>query len=146
MLVRRAARAFSLLAVLPFVAGCPGATAPTGITVRGTVVSLAGAPVDGARVLVPGHAEQLTDAQGDFTVAEVEPPYDLGAVVGASGDEAVAIYLALSTATPTVALAADDTTRAATAQGNLAFFPAADGSVTVGAFCSTEVTGHTFHV
>lgn len=141
------ARTAAPLALLTLLAGCPsdkedGAT----VTVDGSVVTLEGEAIAGARVRIPGHDEQLTDAAGAFSISGVTPPYDVVAVATQDGWTYVAIYAGLGSTTPIVALEPQGTYRSADASGSLADFTAPTGAVTSAAACSPEVRGYTMNV
>jgi PKD repeat protein len=70
------------------------------ITVEGRVIGLNGRPTAGATVLASGRPTATTDAEGRFTIAAVEPPYDV--VVTDPGEDAAVVYLGLTLERPTL--------------------------------------------
>lgn len=51
--------------------------APRPITVSGTVVDAKDTAVSGVAVIIKGHDPVVTDSAGEFTIADVVPPYDV---------------------------------------------------------------------
>jgi hypothetical protein len=70
---------------------------PPAITVTGSVIALNGTPVSGASVSI-GTANTLSDANGNFTLANVIPPYQVVAVSAKTG----IVYEGLSLTNPTI--------------------------------------------
>ncbi|MEJ2289856.1 MAG: carboxypeptidase-like regulatory domain-containing protein [Deinococcales bacterium] len=88
--------AAALLASIVVLAGCGG---PTIVTVEGTVVDQLQDPVPNATVLVDGHTTS-TAADGTFSVANIQPPYDVA--VSAPGALIVQDFQGLTGASPTL--------------------------------------------
>src|SRR5688500_11356765 len=85
---RRAARLFVVLAALG--TGCGGSGGgggPSLIDILGIVVNGFGVPTPGVQVFVIGHPSTVSDASGQFTVLDVQVPYDVVTVIddGVSG-------------------------------------------------------------
>lgn len=138
------ARLAAPLALLTLLAGCP--SDPEGdstLTVNGTVVTLEGEAIAGARVRIPGHAEQVTDAAGGFSISGVTVPYDVVAVSTQDDWTFAAVYVGLSGSAPVVAIDPQGTRRGSDASGTLADFTAPTGAVTTAIACSAEVHGYT---
>jgi hypothetical protein len=116
-------------AVLLSLAACSSSGNGDGtITVRGAVVSAAGGPVEGARVVVPGRPEATTGADGRFAISGVRAPYTLVAVKAGAQDR-VAIYEGLRRADPVIAVAGQGTVRtSAMPDGTLLDYAPVDGA------------------
>lgn len=85
------------------------------ITVSGALIDLIGRPVPGVGVRV-GDSVALSNADGTFTLADVEPPYTIAVVDGSEVTE----YEDLTTPSPRLQLVKyPETTHTATIQGNL---------------------------
>ena len=79
-------------------------TPPPAITVSGTVVDSAFKKFPGVSVII-GSQNTVTDTNGQFTIANVTPPYDLTALVTiASGAKSASVYRGLSRVDPTISV------------------------------------------
>jgi len=83
------------------------------VTVTGKVLDEDGNPVTAQAVIVAGHPGVGTNDLGEFTVADVAPPYDVAVIIDAS--QTVYIYRGLTIANPTLFMwnQADNQTRLA---------------------------------
>ena len=89
--------ALSAAVLLLLLAGCGPRKTTTSI--QGTVLSGSETPFAGARVLIEGRPLVTTDADGKFTITDVEPPYRI--VVETDSNEFVA-FAGVTTPNPTL--------------------------------------------
>lgn len=88
-------------------------------TVRGTLKTPRGRPLEGLTVLI-GQSTTVSNARGEFTVDNVPPTYDLLVLPNASkGAASTHLYTGLSTRRPTARIAVTDTFLRTTVQGSL---------------------------
>jgi len=79
---------------------CTPPPPPSGVTINGVVWDLAGEPISGAVVLVPGKGSDTTLADGRFSIPHVVAPYDM--VVFLRGHNTLEVYKGLTRSDPIV--------------------------------------------
>jgi hypothetical protein len=144
--------AFLLSAILVVAAICvpiscsksDSGTNPSGsiITVAGKVVNLSGVAVGSVPVVIGALPPATTDANGNFTIANVPVPYDITVVN--SGTKSGLVYIGLTRSDPTLTfIVSSALANSATVSGTVsggAGYPLPANHASVAAFVSPEVT------